>query len=262
MTGRALALLFALGAGALAAPGLSSCTDTTITPPTGIDEPPTIHIVSPRNNSCVELPDGPSGYVPVIVDLGGSFYLRPPGAACANVYNCGYLQLFLDNALNNTSATSVIDADLSSKADYGTFTIEVQLVYDLNDGGGQDIFDAQIYYDGVAPPDVLTSSLDGAVADPPPTGFYHDVVTITTARSCSDAGTGGAGGASGTGGMHGTGGTGGHGGVSGTGGAPTDGGTGGGGTGGAAPTDGGTGGGGTGGGPADAGASDADDAGG
>jgi hypothetical protein len=260
----------ALGAGALAAPGLSSCTDTTTTPPTGIDEPPTIHIVSPRNNSCVELPDGPSGYVPVIVDLGGSFYLRPPRAGCTNVYNCGYLQLYLDNALNNTSATSVIDADLSHTADYGTFTIDVQLVYDLNDGGGQDIFDAQIYYDGVAPPDVLTASSDAAVADPPPTGFYHDTVTITTARSCSDGGTdggtGGAGGASGTGGMHGTGGMGGHGGASGTGGAPTDGGTGGGGTGGA-PSDGGTGGGGTGGGgtgggPADAGASDADDGGG
>jgi hypothetical protein len=185
----------------------------------------------------------------VTVDLGGSFYLRPPGAACANTYNCGYLQLFVDNQPNNTSATATINALIGNYGDpYGTFTFTVELVWDLNDGGGQDIFDAQVYFDGFAP-DVTSAMGDAAVADPGPTGFYQQSVTIRTAASCSGGGTGGAntGGAPPSDGG-GTGGT-----------SPSDGGTGGapptdgGGTGGAPPSDGGTTG--TGGGPSDAGES-------
>ena len=282
MTGRALVVVFALGVGALTGVGLGSCSSTIPAPPTGIDEPPTMRIVSPRENPdggavCVEVQDGPDAFVPVTVDLAGTFYLRPPGAACANVYNCGYLRLYVNNQLNNTSATATINALLGNLGDkYGIFNLTVELVWDINDGGGPDMFDARVTYDA-PPPDVSLPPVGaGNVADPAPTGYYQRTVTIQTAPSCkdgggtggappSDAGTGGAPPAdAGTGGAPPS--------DAGTGGAPpSDAGAGGAppsdaGTGGAPPADAGTGGAppadaGTGGAPPSDGGSDAGEAG-
>jgi hypothetical protein len=266
MTGRAFVVVLALLAGAVSATAGASCTSTSTIIPTGIDEPPTLRIVSPGEADCVAVPDSPDAVVPVTVDVAGSFYLRPPGSACVDLYNCGYLQLYVDGSPNATSGTATVNANFGNFGNkYGPHTLTVELVWDLNDGGGQDMLDAQITYDGSIPPTVYTCDSDGGLVEAgapdasgvgslPPTGTYQTTVCIVTAPTCApkDGGTGGRG----TGGAPpsdaGTGGAGGapsDGGADGAGGAPSDGGA-----------DGAGGAGGAGGAPADAGDAGATDA--
>ncbi len=117
--------------------------------------------------------------------MAGSFYLRPPGMACANTYNCGYLQLFVDNVPNNKSGTPTVMADLSQINDpYGPHTLTVELVWDLNDGGGSDSFDAGFNPDAAGP---------SGTGYAPPTGISVQSVSITVASSCPVGGHGDAG---------------------------------------------------------------------
>jgi hypothetical protein len=202
MTGRVLVVTLALGVGALTAGGLGSCASTIPAPPIGIDEPPTLRISSPYNGACVVVPNDSTAFVPVTVDVAGSFFLRPPGMPCDNAFNCGYLALFIDGQPSGTSATATINANVGSfGVPYGTFKLTVELVFDTTDGGGTQTLDAMVTYDGFSTPDVGVPELsDANVADPGPNGYYQTSVTITTAPSCGDAGLGGAGGAGGSGG--------------------------------------------------------------
>jgi hypothetical protein len=184
MKGRALVLASALVLGGLAAGAAPSCTSTTtVVTPSGVCEDithSTPTLFSPAEGACVQ--PAADGTVPVIVDVNGTFAFRPPGVSCAYVCNCGYLQVYVDGVLNNTSGTAVIDANLAGlgSAMYGTHTFTVQLVWDINDGGGEDLFDAGL---------VADAGPDGG-----PNGLLTASVTVNVAPSCfTDAGTSDAG---------------------------------------------------------------------
>jgi hypothetical protein len=178
---------------ALGAYGAASCNSTaTVLTFSGYSGPPFLSIISPLACECVADPDGGALTLPVTVDVGGTFNLRPPGIACEDTYNCGFVQLYVDNVLNNASGSAAITAlNLTP----GVHTLTVQLVVDINDGGGPDIFDAGFN------PDASTVT-DSGVGSPPPTGLYTASVTIEVEPSCpvlvscdagpTSAGTGGA----------------------------------------------------------------------
>jgi hypothetical protein len=187
MTGRALILASAFALGALTAGAVASCTSTTtnITYAGVCNAPVTFSIASPGDGACIEAPD-PNGTIPVTVEA-LNFALRPPGYACAYTCNCGFLQLYVDGVLNNASGSAIVDARLSALGTvYGTHTLTVQLVWDQNDGGGADSYDAG-------------QSLDGG--DAGATSPYAQSATVTIAASCKSgpvdagAGDGGDGGA-------------------------------------------------------------------
>jgi hypothetical protein len=189
MKGRGLVLVSALVAlvgAAFSACVAASCTSTeTVVALAGVCEDiskskPTLF--SPKDGACVT--PQPDHTVPVIVDVNGTFAFRPPGASCAYVCNCGYLEVWVDGAFNKSSGTAVVDADLSNVPNlYGPHTITVQLVWDLNDGGGLDQYDAGL------PPD--------AGPDAGPIGLLTATANIVVSPSCdgssSDAGTSDAG---------------------------------------------------------------------
>jgi hypothetical protein len=184
MTGRASFLAPAIVPCALglllasAAIGVASCTTTSTTVTFGgyfSDAAPVFSIVSPLAGSCVVTVDAGPVLVPVTVDVGGTFYLRPPGLGCQYTYNCGYLQLYVDNIPNAISGTPTVMADLSGLNDpYGPHTFTVELVWDLNDGGGADTFDA-----GMSPEAAAPSGTGYA----PPTGISMQSVTVAVEGS-------------------------------------------------------------------------------
>ncbi len=182
--------------GALSATTVSSCTTTVPAPPAGIDAPPTLRIVNPYDGACIPIGDATTAIIPVTIDVAGSFYLRPPGNACNNTYNCGFVQLYVNNRLAATSGTAIVTAEVAPAQPGETFTLTVVLVWDFDDGGPAttDFFDANVSFDGYVPDVDVPPQSDASVADPPPTGYYQQTVTVTTARTCGDAGTGGAGG--------------------------------------------------------------------
>jgi hypothetical protein len=199
MKGRALLLASALALGAFSACAAASCTTTqTQITLSGVCEDITKSkptLFSPKDGACVTpLPDGT---VPVIVDVNGTFAFRPPGASCAYVCNCGYLQVWVDGVLNNTSGTAVIDANFSQNGTilYGAHTVTVQLVWDLNDGGGLDQYDAGLPPDAgpdAGPLGILTASVDITLAPSCPAGSTGDAGTTDAGPAdagSSDAGT-------------------------------------------------------------------------
>jgi hypothetical protein len=193
MTGRAFAFASASFMLALGAYGAASCNSTaTVLTFSGYSGPPFLSIISPLPCECVADPDGGALTVPVSVDVGGTFNLRPPGTACEDTYNCGYVQLYVDNVLNNASGSAAVTAlNLTP----GVHTLTVQLVFDINDAGGAEFFDA-----GFNPHAAMVN--DSGVGSPPPTGLYTASVTIEVEPSCpilvncdagpTSAGTGGA----------------------------------------------------------------------
>jgi len=229
MTGRAFAFAFALSAVALGAYGAASCNTTaTVVTFSGYSGTPSVGVISPLPGQCVASPSPDALSIPVTVNVSGTFYLRPPGSACTDTYNCGYVLLYVDNILNNASGSAAVVANLTSSAGapiYGAHTLTVQLVVDVDDGGGTDVFDAGVN------PDASTVA-DAGFGSAPPDGQYTASVSITVASSCADgggsggagAGDGGisdAGGDAGISDAGGSGGTGGGGGTGGSGGAGT-----------------------------------------
>jgi hypothetical protein len=182
----------------LGAYGAASCdTQQTVLTFSGYSGRPFPSIISPLACECIADPDGGTLTLPVTVNVGGTFNLRPPGTACEDLYNCGYVQLYVDNVLNNASGSAAVTAlNLTP----GVHTLTVQLVVDFNDGGGIELFDAGFN------PDAGTVT-DSGVGSPPPTGQYTASVTIEVEPSCpvlvncdagpTSAGTGGTGGTGG-----------------------------------------------------------------
>jgi hypothetical protein len=150
----------------------------------GYSGKPSVAVISPLPGECIAAPNASSLSIPVTVDVAGTFFLRPPGSACADTYNCGYVLLYLDNTLNNAAGSATVNANLTSDAGlglYGRHTLTVQLVVDFNDGGGVDAFDAGA----------------SAGAGSSPNGQYTASVSITVASSCADGGSSGDAGGSG-----------------------------------------------------------------
>jgi hypothetical protein len=187
MTGRALAFTSTLFLVALCAYGAPSCNSTaTVVTFSGYNGTPTFSIISPLPGECIAAPNASSLSIPVTIDVGGTFYLRPPGTACADTYNCGFAQLYVNNILNNAAGSATVDANLTSSTGAGiegTYTLTVQLVVDVDDGGGTDIFSTGA--------DASTAAADAGSV--PPNGLYTTSVTITVAASCWDGGSGDAG---------------------------------------------------------------------
>ena len=181
---RAVPLGALVSVGALAAAGaLGGCTTTSTTVTYGgyfSDAAPVFSIVSPLDGACVAPFDAGPPMIPITVDVGGTFYLRPPGLGCQYTYNCGYMQLYVDNVPNAISGTPTVMADLSGLNNpYGVHTFTVELVWDINDGGFADSFDA-----GINP----NASMPDGSGYAPPTGIAVQSVTVTVAPSCPAGG--------------------------------------------------------------------------
>ncbi len=177
MTGRAFAFASSLVLGALCAQGAASCTTTDDTliniGPTGA---PTLSVVSPLSGACIEIPDPKSLVgIPIIVNVEGTFFLRPPGA-CVGYNNCGHLLLEVGpagsdgGAPNAVSASSLIDLVPSTLAmPYGDLTLTLLLVDDFGN------------------PWLITDN-DAGLLPGEYNGPFSTQITIHTAPTCGDSG--------------------------------------------------------------------------
>jgi hypothetical protein len=211
--------------GALCARGGLACTDSTVlttVPMMGYEEQACLSIASPLGGTCFAIGDPTTETVPLTLDFGGSFNIRPPGACSANgLFNCGHVQLYLDGVPNTQSSSFVSDLDLQDLPLTGTpseHTITALLVDDCGNPWTLDWNDAGVVEDGgimcqsapdgsaIAPADGGTftpalpaGALQAGSTTPCPQdggmnpGPYFASVTILLAAgsSCPDAGDGG-----------------------------------------------------------------------
>ena len=188
MSRRALAFTSVLlVCAAAAAVDVASCTvETTPLPAVCDTGTPSLRIISPVADACVEVSAGADAYIPVLVDA-QNFQIRPPGS-CSSCVNCGHVVLRVNDLDNNASTSSVVDVDFAGKLanHYGTMNLTVELVDDCGrpwtafgqDGGVLDC-DAGVVGSG-----------DGGTVEP-----LVMTVTITSSPSCgsgssSSTGTG------------------------------------------------------------------------
>jgi hypothetical protein len=132
---------------------------------------------------CVPVPEG-AATVPVLLSMTG-LTLREPGS-CITCTQCGHLVLLANGMQNNMGSATTIDFDLGAEpSEYGTFTLDVEVISDpdpfLTGIGGGGLGGAGGYVSNGGPDagiyGVPVLDIDGLP--------LVATVTITTAPSCS-----------------------------------------------------------------------------
>jgi len=160
---------FALIVPLAAALGACSSTDAA-TPDTGPTGDPTISVVEPAASgtgpACVAVGPEADARVPLLVSV-TELVLRPPGG-CGYYVQCGHLELYVDDVLNNESAVPAIDVLLRKLAD------RYHDAGPLAGSGAPDVLHVRLA--AVSDTDVALADHDG--------GLLETTIDLATVASC------------------------------------------------------------------------------